>query len=153
MKQMTEIWGMAAGHAYWEKTIQFAENCSWRAGPYLAKEMKRGAFQDWERVFCAVVDGEIAGFCTFTKKDELPESYGFSPFIGFVFVAEAYRGNRLSGRMIEAVTDYARQIGFEKVYLMSGEKGLYEKYGFQSIGCYPTIFDTVDQLFERAVSK
>ena len=142
-----------SGHPFWEKTISFARNCSWKAGPILASRMEKNDFQDWERVIIAIDHEAVVGYCTLSEKDELPVEYGFSPFIGFVFVAEAYRGNRLSGRMIEAVTDYARQIGFEKVYLMSGEKGLYEKYGFQSIGCYPTIFDTVDQLFERAVSK
>ena len=49
---MMEILGMTAGHAYWKKTIQFAETCSWRAEPFLANEMRREAFQDWERVFC-----------------------------------------------------------------------------------------------------
>ena len=150
---MIEIFGMTAGHAYWKKTIRFAKTCSWGAGPYLVNEMRKEAFQDWERVFAAVNDGEIVGFCTFTKSDELPEAYGYSPFIGFVFVGEKHRGNRLSERMIEAVVEYAGQIGFGKVYLMSDEKGLYEKYGFQKIGDFPTIFNTIDQLFERSVPK
>lgn len=150
---MIEIFGMTAGHAYWQKTIHFAETCSWGAGPYLANEMRKRAFHDWERVFCSVIDGKIAGFCTFTKLDELPESYGYSPFIGFVFVREEYRGNRLSERMIEAVVEYAGQVGFEKVFLMSGEKGLYEKHGFHKIGDFPTIFNTIDQLFERSIPK
>lgn len=149
---MIEILGMTVGHAYWQKTMQFAETCSWRAGPYLANEMRKGAFHDWERVFAAVINGEIIGFCTLMKYDELPESYGYSPFIGFVFVREEYRGNRLSERMIEAVVEYAGSIGFEKIYLMSGEKGLYEKFGFRKIGDFPTIFNTIDQLFERTVS-
>ena len=149
---MIEILSITAEHEYWEKTIKFAESCSWRAGSFLARKMSEKSFQDWERVFCAVIDGKIAGFCTFTKNDELPESYGYSPFIGFVFVEENYRGNRLSERMIESVIEYAGQIGFEKVYIMSGEKGLYEKYGFQKIGDYPTIYNTIDQLFERTVS-
>lgn len=29
--------------------------------------------------------------------------------------------------------NYAKSIGFEKVYLVSGENGLYEKYGFIKI--------------------
>ena len=149
---MIEVFGMTVGHPYWEKTIQFAQACPWRAGPYLANEMRKNTFHDWERVFAAVIDGEIVGFCTFTKSDELPESYGYSPFIGFVFVGEEHRGNRLSERMIEAAAEYAGQIGFEKLFIMSGEKGLYEKYGFRKIGDFPTIFNTTDQLFERSVS-
>ncbi len=54
---------------------------------------------------------------------------------------------------IEAVVEYAGQVGFEKVFLMSGGKGLYEKYGFHKIGDFPTIFNTIDQLFERSIPK
>ena len=52
--------------------------------------------------------------------------------------------------MIRAATAYARELGYEKVYLMSGEKGLYEKYGFEKLGDYETIYDTVDSLFVKS---
>lgn len=146
---MTTILCITPAHPFWEKVIRFAEHCSWRAGKTLAEKMKNGDFLDWERVFCAVVDGEVAGFCTLTEKDELRLEYDFSPFIGFVFVGEAYRGNRLSEHMIGASTEYAQKLGFQKVYIMSGEIGLYEKYGFRKIGIFPTIYNTTDQLFER----
>ena len=32
---------------------------------------------------------------------------------------------------------------------MSGEVGLYEKYGFRKIGDYGTIYGSVEQLFSR----
>ena len=82
--QMIEILCITAEHEYWEKTIQFAESCSWKAGSFLAKKMSEKSFQDWEREFCAVIDGKIAGFCTFAKKDEWPESYEYSPFKGLL---------------------------------------------------------------------
>ncbi len=146
---MTKILCITPAHPFWEKVIQFAEACSWRAGAALAKRMKEEAFLGWERVFCAVVDGEVAGFCTFSEKDELVPGYEYSPFIGFVFVGEAYRGKRLSEKMISACMDYAEKLGFQKVYIMSGEVGLYEKYGFRKLGDYPTIFHTTDQLFVK----
>ena len=45
------------GHPLWEKTIAFARNSSWKAGPYLANMMEKDAFQAWERVAVAM-DGE-----------------------------------------------------------------------------------------------
>ena len=36
---------------------------------------------------------------------------------------------------------------------MSGEIGLYEKYGFRSLGYYKTIFNTEDQLFVISTSE
>ena len=137
------------GHPLWEKVAAFARGSSWSAGPYLANMMEKNAFRDWERVAAAVDGDRIAGYCVFAEKDELPEEYGFSPFIGFVFVDEKYRGRRISEQMIREVTRYAGTLGFPKVYLMSGEQGLYEKYGFEKIGDYPTVFGTTDQLFQK----
>ena len=71
-------------------------------------------------------------------------------FIGFVFVDEPYRGNRLSELMIQSAILYAREIGYEKVYILSGEIGLYEKYGFEKLGDYKTIFGSIDQLFVKS---
>ena len=68
---------MQKGHLLWDETISFAQNCSWRAGPVLAERMKENAFNDWERVCVAVEDGCIAGYCTFTGKDELADQYDY----------------------------------------------------------------------------
>lgn len=148
---MAELFLMTSGHPYWKETISLAENCSWKAGPFLAKKMKENQFLSWERVCAARVDEKIVGFCVFSEKDELPDGYMFTPFIGFVFVSEAYRGKRLSESMIRAVIPYARELGFHNIYLMSGEVGLYEKYGFMKLGDYPTIYDSVDQLFTLVI--
>lgn len=56
--------------------------------------MKENDFESNERVFIALCDDDIAGFCTLTNKDELPAEYDFEPFIGFVFVDSKYRGHR-----------------------------------------------------------
>ena len=138
---------MQKGHPLWEKTIAFAQSCSWKAGPFLAERMRNNAFRDWERVIAAVENGRVAGYCTFTEKDELPEGCGFSPFIGFVFVDEQYRGRRISEKMIRQALAYAGTVGFRAVYILSGEQGLYEKYGFRKIGDCRTTYRTTDQLF------
>ncbi len=79
--------------------ILFAENCSWKAGPYLAKRMCNNEFKEVER--------------------------------GFVFVDEKCRGKRISEKLISTASEYAYNCGYENVYILSGEKGLYEKYGFK----------------------
>ncbi len=147
---MTEIFTMTAGHKYWDDTISFAENCSWKAGPYLAEIMKQNKFLEWERVFAACEDGKVVAFCTLTEKDELPDIYDFSPFIGFVFVDEKCRGKRISEKLIHRVINYANELGYDTIYIMSGEQGLYEKYGFEKIGDYRTIYDSTDQLFQKS---
>lgn len=108
--------------------------------------MKGNTFLEWERVCAACVDGKVAGFCTVAEKDELPEKYPFSSFIGFVFVSEQYRGKRLSERMIREAAAYVSTLGYQKLYIMSGETGFYEKYGFVKLGDYETIYGDTDQL-------
>jgi len=44
---MIEILAMKQGDNYWNKTISFAENCSWIAGPLLADLMKKNRFLEW----------------------------------------------------------------------------------------------------------
>jgi predicted N-acetyltransferase YhbS len=143
------ILAMTQGDKYWNETINLAEKCSWKAGPYLAELMKQNKFLEWERVIVALEDEKVVGYCTFCEKDELPEIYEFTPFIGFMFVDEKYRGKRISEMLIRKAIVYAKELGFEYIYIMSGELGLYEKYGFEKIGDYETIYNSVDQLFKR----
>ena len=124
---------MTYAHPLWEKTIAFAENCSWRAGKFLANMMRENSFSDIER------------------EDALPGNSEYTPFIGFVFVDENSRGKRVSEKMIGEACKYAKDIGYEAMYIVSGEHGLYEKYGFEKIDELETIYGDVDQLFKRAI--
>lgn len=148
-----EIQTLTNTNEKWENVAAFAEKCSWRAGKYLAEQMRSNSFKDWERVFAAFEGGEPVGFCTLTEKDELDPKYPYSPLIGFVFVDEAHRGRRISEKMIRKILGYARIIGYNKVYIMSGEKGLYEKYGFVRMGEYDTIYGEKEQLFVISAAK
>ena len=114
----------------WCKVRNYAENCSWKAGKVLANTMDSNAFQDWERVIIALDNGKICGYCTAAKTDCIP-NVPYTPYIGFLFVDEAYRGNRLSQQIISYAMDYLKSVGFDKVYLVSDHVNLYEKYGFR----------------------
>lgn len=142
-----EILALRGGHPLWNAAADYADACPWRGGAHLAARMRSGRFHGRERVFILREDTEIIGFCTLTEKDELPPAYDFTPFIGSVFVDAAKRGQRLSERLIRAAVSYARALCFPAVYVMSGEQGLYEKYGFTALGMYPTVFGNEEQLF------
>ena len=116
----------------WNKVEKYAENSSWSAGNFLSNQMKNHSFSDWERVIVCFEDEEICGYCTVTKSDCIP-NVSYTPYIGFVFVGEAYRGNRISQKMIEFAMGYLKSIGFDRVYLVSDHENLYEKYGFTVI--------------------
>ena len=141
---------LAPGDERWDAVREYAQNCSWRAGPQLAKAMAEGGFRDYERVFAALDGERVAGYCTLAKTDCVPEA-AYMPYIGYMFVGEAYRGHRVSGKLIEAALDYAKSLGFERVYLVSGEKGLYEKYGFQKLEERMASYGKPAQIFVREV--
>ena len=138
---------MKQGHPLWERVIDFASQCSWMGGPSLAKRMQNNRFLDWERVFAAVTDDKIVGFSVFCEKGGMPEELDFTPFIGNVFVDEAYRGRRISELMIARIKIYAKELGYQTVYLKSEHRGLYEKYGFVKVGEFTPVVGPADQLF------
>ena len=116
----------------WELAIKYAEKCSWRAGSFLAKDMREKKFNDWERVLIVLENNTIAGYCTLAKTDCIPDVI-YTPYIGYMFVGEIFRGNRISEKLILRALEYAKELEFEKVYLVSDQINLYEKYNFIKI--------------------
>jgi len=116
----------------WEEVATYAENCSFGdTGKYLSNRMKSNQFLDWERVFVALEDNAVAGFCALSKKSDVITDY--TPHIGFIFVGEPYRGKRISEKLCLSAIEYAKVIGFNEVYLYSDLVDFYEKYGFSKI--------------------
>ena len=116
----------------WGKVRNYAESCSWKAGKSLANDMDNNVFKEWERVIVAFDNEKICGYCTVAKTDCIP-NVCYTPYIGYMFVGEEYRGNRLSQKMIQYAMDYLKTIGFDKVHIVSDHENLYEKYGFHII--------------------
>lgn len=110
--------------------IEYANNCEREAWPILARKLEEDKFLDWERIFIATEDDRIIWFCTFTKEDWIPEC-NYSPFVWFIFVDSNYRWKRISEKMINAAQEYAKSLWFEKLYIVSDHKWLYEKYWFE----------------------
>ena len=126
------IKAITASDEMWNKVKSYAYNCSWKAGKSLAKAMMNNDFKDWERVIVAFDNNEICGYCTVAKTDCIPNLI-YTPYIGYLFVDEECRGNRLSQKLIVYSMKYLKSIGFDKVYLVSDHENLYEKYGFKVI--------------------
>ncbi len=132
----------------WEEVAIYAYKCSWSAGKHLSKRMTNKSFEDWERVFVALDEVNIVGFCTLVKKDCIP-NVPYTPYISDMFIDEKYRGNRISQKMIRIALEYAKKLNFDKVYLVSDHENLYEKYGFVKIDEKPAPWnsDTMETIF------
>ena len=132
----------------WNKVSQFAQNCSWRAGKTLSQDMSDKAFTDWERVIVALHENDIAGYCTVAKRDCIPD-VPYTPYIGYMFVHEKYRGHRLSQKLISYAMSYLKALGFHHVFLVSDHINLYEKYGFKVIDKKTAPWGNIEKIYMR----
>lgn len=139
-----------------EKWLENAEkigNVSWRAGQSLADKMKNNHFADWEAVIVGKSpENELMCFCTISKEDGLLDKT-ITPFIGYVFVSEAYRGNRLSEKLLTYAETYLKQQDFDLVHVVTGEVGLYEKYGYEKIADCKTVHGNSESLYKKVLEK
>ena len=86
------------------------------------------------------------------EKDYIPH-VEYSPYIGFVFVDENYRGNRISELLINYAIEYAKGIGFKEVFLVSSEEGLYEKYNFYKIDEKYDVWGNKQKIFKQEICE
>jgi len=94
--------------------------------------MRENKFTDYERVLIVLESNTIAGYCTLAKTDCIPDVI-YKPYIGYMVVGEIFRGNRISDKLILCALKYAKGSGFKKVYIVSDQINLYEKYDFIKI--------------------
>lgn len=129
-----------------DRGLDYMEASPWIGGASLARKVREGGFKENERILLAL-DGEaIVGYCSLTEKDLLPEG-DYGPFIGHLFIDEAYRGRGLAGVLLDQAWDYVRGRGHKGLYLISNQLGLYERYGFRLEKDLAQIDGDVERLF------
>lgn len=52
------------------------------------------------------------------------------PWLGCVFIAEAYRGKQLGSELLKHGKMEAIKLGYKAIYLTTNHDGFYEKYGW-----------------------
>ena len=114
-----------------EQLLHFVENFSWEeVKEHLSENLRNWGFNEWETPFVAIVNGKIVGMASIMKTDYYPLSELY-PWVSSIFVTEEYRGQRISGKLIDFANAYAASIGFDRTYIPSEHVGLYEKYGYR----------------------
>lgn len=111
--------------------LDFVTHFSWQEVREHTLHMVRNwMYQDWETPFLALLDGRPVGMVTLMKTDYYPLPDVF-PWVSTLFVAEACRGQRISGLLIDCANEYAQTLGFQRTYIPTEHTGLYEKYGYR----------------------
>ena len=134
-----------------EQLYTFVRNCSWtEVKDHISDRIKNREFTDWETMFAAMAGDQIVGMVSVLKEDyyPLPDLY---PWVSTVFVSEAYRGLRISGKLIACANDYLRENGFRKSYIPSTHVGLYERYGYSYVKDITNYGGTDDHLYVKDI--
>ena len=132
-----------------EALLGFAESFSWEeVREHTVRVLRDWRFEDWETPFAALADGRVVGMATLMKSDyyPLPEIF---PWVSTVFVAEEYRGSRISEKLIDFANAYAAGIGFRRTYIPTEITGLYEKYGYTYLRDIVNYAGGVDRLYAK----
>ena len=132
-----------------KKLLTFVENFSWsEVKEHTVRVIQNWEFTEWETPFVALVDDRIVGMVTIMKSDyyPLPDIY---PWVSTLFVSEAYRGRRISAKLIDFANAYAKDMGFHKTYIPTEHIGLYEKYGYCYLKDIVNYANGVDRLYAK----
>ena len=131
--------------------IDKIRECEWGAAKLLADLLDKNTFHKLlgnGSLIMMTDEEKIVSFCTLTQKDCVDDDTLF-PWIGFVFTAPEYRGNRYSGMLVEYACNMAEEQGFENVYIATDHIGLYEKYGFTYIESRTDIYNEESRIYLR----
>lgn len=137
-----------SSNIYWQKLIEFSKASDWDAGIELSMRLSEDNFLDWERACIAIENDTIVGYSIFVEIDSCPKSK-YYPWVGYIFVDSNHRGKRISEKMIEHLSAYAKGFGFENIYIQTGFEGLYEKFGFKHIDDLQSDNGGLEKVFTR----
>lgn len=114
---------------HWLEQIRQAQ---WRAAELLVHLLEEGNFHQLlgRGTLFILADGDrLASFLTLADRDCIDDA-ALHPWIGFVYTAPEFRGQRCAGRLIDHAVRVAGECGAQHVYICTDHVGLYEKYGF-----------------------
>ena len=132
-----------------DELLSFIENSSWEeVKDHLAGLVRNWEFTDWETMFVAKADGCIIGMASVMKEDYYPMPE-LMPWVSSIYVDEAYRGQKISGRLIGCANEYLKNLGFDKSYIPSDHVGLYEHFGYSYVKDIVNYGGQSDHLYEK----
>ena len=126
------VYDVSASTELKTQLIEFANNCSFQgAGACLAELLFYDEFKNYEKVFAAVSENKVIGFAALLKECFCINNESHAPWLDFLFVDEKYRNQHIGITLIDTVCCYAKQLGFNNIFLCTvSHKDFYEKLGF-----------------------
>jgi len=117
-----------------EEILLQLKNCEWGAGVFLADLVENNKIFELcgkdTRVYMMLDNNKIVSFLTLANYDDIQPTI-YTPWIGFVYTAPSYRGNRYSQILMRHAEGVARENNYTRVFVSTNHIGLYEKYGYE----------------------
>ena len=85
-------------------------------------------------IWYLLVDADKIVGCAGVITNDFISRMDLWPWICALYIEPAYRGKRLSEKLINQAKADTRKAGFQTIHLCTDHIGLYEKYGFDYIG-------------------
>ena len=137
-----------------DRWLERIKRSDWDAGQLLYWLLCSGAFRPLcgrtARVYLLTEGNDLVSFCTLAEQDDVRDT-ALGPWIGFVYTFPAYRGCRYVGRLLDRAFRTAGAEGAERVYISTGETGLYEKYGWRFDRLLPDMNGGVSRVYVKDV--
>jgi len=98
------------------------------------------------QTFVALHNGKAIGTVGIWRCDMVSRQDLF-PWLSALYVMSEYRNSGIGSKLQDYVTTYAKELGYEKLYLYSDIENYYEKNGWELIDKGVTFAGEYDQIF------
>lgn len=134
---------------WYRKTAELARTCSFQgSGEFLYSLMLDDSLCEYEKVFAAIIDDSVVGFCALVKESCCDSDD--EPWLDFLFVDEKYRNQGIARLLVEAVCEYAKSLNFEQIFLCTAtHREYYEKLGFSLVCDFEIKENTMGTVMEK----
>ncbi|HPX45130.1 MAG TPA: GNAT family N-acetyltransferase [Bacteroidales bacterium] len=138
-----------------ESALKQLKKCKWTLSEILVKLIETDSFyqklgNESKLLLLLDKDDNIISFLTLSER-YIVDDASLTPWIGFVYTFEKYRGHRYSGILIEKACEIAKEKGHKKIYIATEHKGFYENFGFNYLENKNTIYNTDARIYYRNI--
>ncbi|WBW49875.1 GNAT family N-acetyltransferase [Peptoniphilus equinus] len=134
--------------------LAYLRGVEWNAGRFMHRQLTEDTFYatfgQRAKLFFLMDRHHIAGFGALVEQD-YQKVADFTPWIAFVYVDPAYRGDGWSRRIVTFLEAQAIQEGWHEVYILTQHQGLYGKMDYHFVYSIESHLHGTDYIYHKAL--
>lgn len=137
---------------YWMKELEKAD---WEAGKSLCRRIQTNTLipktkEDPKLYLMTTDQNELMAYAILAQKDDIQDT-SLTPWIGYVYTYPAYRGQKLAQKLLTYCEDQAKAQGNKAIYIATGHKGLYERYGYEFLDSMLDMHGHLSRVYQKTL--